>query len=202
MQNLTQLELKKYAINSRAKSPLEFVSNCVLFFLQTIFSAREKGNYHYDSDETKTEILICDEFADLSMESNFPAIIYIRGPLSNESLTLHNSFGSLDLIRSKSSHLNILEMSFTLLVIHRNPSQAETIASEIFTLFKAFSNEIRKLGFASIKSNSIGEIQIIHQDGIPGLYIVPISLSCQLADEWDMSPLATAKLREILINKF
>ncbi len=201
MQNPTEFELKNYAINSRAKSPFEFVSNSVLFFLQTIFSAREYGNYHYDQDETKTEILICDEFADLSMESNFPAIIYIRGPLNNIPGTMHNSFVNMNLKIPRSTHLNILEMSFTLLVVHRNPSEAETLASNVFSWFKAFSMQLNALGFYEIKSNSIGDIQTIHQDGIPGLFLVPISLSCQLADEWIMAEVATAKLREILIKQ-
>lgn len=197
----TLAELEKYVLNSRARSPIEFVSNLTLYFLQSIFSQRETGNYKFDSDENKTEITICTEYSDLSNESTMPAIVYVRGPLSNGPSTMSNSLSSLSLNTNKSYHMNLLNISSTLIVIHRNVSECEQLASELFILIKAFQIELKKLGLSEVIPQSIGETQSIHPDANPGLYLIPISISYTLSDSWNLEPAAISRLRNVLIKQ-
>ncbi len=197
----TKAELENYVLNSRARSPVEFVSNLVLYFLKSVYSDREPGNYKFDFDENKTEITICTEYADLSSESKMPAIVYVRGPLLNQTSTMNNSLSHFSMNKNQSFHMNLLQMSFVLMVIHRNVSECEQIASEVFILFKAFHKELLYLGLSEINPQVIGEIESIHSDGNPGLYLTPISISCMLSDSWNMTPAAIARLQKVLIKQ-
>jgi hypothetical protein len=188
------------------------IPNCAIFckrvaieFLQILFGTRAQGSYHYDSDDTKTEIQIADVYAaDLTSINVRPCIIVQRGPLSWQGTGLGgSSIESINTQNRDTIYNDLLLGSLSISCMSREGIEAEQIAHLVFNSFKFFTPTLRKKGFFSIKSLNIGSEALIEQAGTSDeTYIVPISISVIMQDRWLLTDEAGRRLEQILVSGF
>lgn len=178
-----------------------FIKNTALRFLQVVYMSREEGYLRYDDDEEMTEIKIADQHAfQLEASEAKPAIIAVRGGLQWQQIGLNQGMQSLDRRTGEKQYSDMIVGSVGLSCISRVGLEAEQIASDVFNLFKFFRPTLQKLGFFTIKSMSIGSEQLIDVQGEPKLFLVPVSLTCQVQDSWTLEPEAAARLKRMVIQ--
>lgn len=178
-----------------------FLKRTALEFLQILFGQRAPGSYHYDMDDTKTEILIADTHAvDTIATSVRPAIIAVRGPLSWQQTSL----GSVETRNVRTGNYvfnDLLTGSVALSCISREGIEAEQIGHLVFNSFKFFRPVLQKYGFFSIKSLNIGAETIVEQEGSDDrTYVVPIYISALIQDRWALDDTAARRLEKIIIE--
>ena len=178
-----------------------FVKRTALEFLQILFHTREKGDYHYDEDDTKTEIQIADQHTvDLDAVNVRPAIVAIRGPVSFGNMGLGgNSVEQHDMKTGNITFNDLITGSVAFSCISREGTEAEQLAHLVANSFKYFRPVLQKLGFFSIKSLGIGSEMLVEQNGdSDDLYIVPVNVQVQMQDRWSLSKLDLNKVQKIL----
>ena len=208
---ITENEGKQKPLDRRTIEDKKVVPNVAIFlkrttleFLQILFSSRAPGSYHYDKDDTKTEIQISDQHAlDLEAFHRRPAIIGVRGPLSWQGMGLGaNSFEGQNRLTGTTTYSDLLTGSVAFSCMSREGTEAEQLAHTVFNSFKFFQKELRKYGFFSIKSLNIGGESLIAQDGEnDDLYLVPVFVTAQIQDRWTLSDEAAKKLQQIIIEQ-
>ena len=126
-----------------------FVKRTALEFLQILFSTRAKGSYHFDQDETHTEIQIADQHnADLGAINVRPAIIAMRGPMSWQGQGLGgNAVESRHMPTGKHVFSDLITGSVAFSCISREGIEAEQLAHLVFNSFKFFRPVLQKYGF-------------------------------------------------------
>jgi len=180
-----------------------FLKRVTLEFLQILFGTRAKGSYHYDPDDTKTDIQIADiNSADLTAVNLRPAIIAARGPLNWQGIGLgQNAIESVNMRAGSITYNDLLVGSLSISCIAREGIEAEQIAHLVFNSFKFFTPTLRKRGFFSIKSLNIGGESLVEQEGgNDETYIVPIYLTAQIQERWSLSEDAARTLEGIIIK--
>ena len=178
-----------------------FLKRTALEFLQILFSQRAEGSFHYDQDDTKSDILISDIHAvDIMTVGHRPAIIAIRGPLSWSGPGL-GSVESRNMRTGDYIFNDLLTGSVALSCISREGIEAENIGHLVFNSFKFFRPVLQKYGFFQIKSLSIGAEMLVEQEGADDkTYIVPIQVSALIQDRWLMEDTAARQLRQIIVK--
>lgn len=178
-----------------------FLKRTALEFLQILFNQREPGSFHYDEDDTKTDILIADVHAvDTIAVSVRPAIIAVRGPLSWQQTGL-GSVESRNMTTGNYTFNDLLTGSLALSCISREGVEAEQIGHLVFNSFKFFRPVLQKYGFFSIKSLNMGAETLVEQEGADDrTTIVPIYISALIQDRWVMDDTAARKLRQVIIE--
>lgn len=180
-----------------------FLKRTTLEFLQIIFSTRAEKSYRYDEDDTKTEIQISDQHAvDLEAFHRRPAIVGVRGPLSWQGLGLGaNSFVTQERKTGNSTYSDLLTGSVAFSCLSREGTEAENLAHLVFNSFKFFGPVLRKHGFFTIKSLNIGGESLIAQEGEnDDLYLVPVFITAQIQDRWQLKDDAAQRLEQIIFE--
>jgi len=180
-----------------------FLKRTALEFLQILFSERAPGSFHFDHDDTKTEIIISDLHAvDLKMAGMRPSIVAVRGPLSWQGPGLGNVLNR-DIPTGSYTFKELLTGSLALSCISREGIEAEQIAHLVFNSFKYFRPVLQKYGFFQIKSLSIGGESLVEIDGSSDMMVVvPITISAMIEDQWTLEETAVKQLRQIIISHF
>ena len=180
-----------------------FLKRITLEFLQIIFSARAPGSYHYDNNDTLTEIQITDQHAvDLEATHIRPAIVGVRGPLSWQGIGLGaNSFEHVHIPSGKQTLNDLLTGSVAFSCLSREGTEAENLAHIVFNSFKFFRPILQKHGLFSIKSMNIGGESLVYQEGDnDDLYLVPVYVTASIQDRWTLSNEAARQLEKIVIE--
>ncbi|NDC22592.1 MAG: hypothetical protein EB078_11235 [Proteobacteria bacterium] len=178
-----------------------FLKRTTIEFLQILFSQRAEGSYHYDKDDTRTEIQISDQHtADLEAIHVRPAIVGVRGPLSWQGLGLGgNAFEQQSRTTGNTTFNDLLTGSVAFSCLSREGTEAEQLAHLVFNSFKFFRPVLQKYGFFSIKSLNIGSESLIVQEGDDDdLYLVPVYVTAQIQDRWTLTDDAARKLEKII----
>jgi len=178
-----------------------FVKRTAIEFLQILFSQRATGSFHFDSDDTKTEIFIADQHTtNLNAIEVHPAIIAVRGPVSWLPTGLGGSgVESRTVQTGKTTFNDLLIGSVAFSCFSREGLECEQIAHLVFNSFKFFSPELRKLGFFQIRSLNIGAEALVEQEGSDDkVYMVPVYVTVAVQDRWSLSDVAARKLREVI----
>lgn len=180
-----------------------FLKRTAIEFLQVLFSTRPDGSMRYDSDDSLTEIQICDQHA-VNLEGTHikPAIVAVRGPLSWQGMGLGgNAFESRSMSTGVQTFNDLLTGSVAFSCISREGYEAEEIAHIVFNSFKFFRSILAKYGFLTIKSLNIGGESLIIQEGNnDDLYLVPVYITASIQDRWVLSDNAARDLKEIIID--
>jgi hypothetical protein len=179
-----------------------FLKRTALEFLQILFSERAPGSYHFDHDDTKTEIIISDLHAvDLKMTGMRPAIVAVRGPLSWQGPGL-GSVQSRDIPTGAYTFKELLTGSLALSCISREGVEAEQIAHIVFNSFKFFRPVLQKYGYFQIKSLSIGGEALVEIDGSNDMMVViPITVTALIEDQWILEETAARQLKKLVISQ-
>jgi hypothetical protein len=181
-----------------------FLKRITIEFLQILFGARAPGSYHYDKDDSLTEIQISDQHAvDLEATHVRPFIVAVRGPLSWQGTGLGaSSFESLKIPTGTQTMNDLLTGSVAFSCMSREGTEAENLAHIVFNSFKFFRPILQKHGFFSIKSMNIGGESLVYQEGDnDDLYLVPVYVTAQIQDRWTLSDEAARKLESIIIER-
>jgi len=180
-----------------------FFKRTALEFLQVIFSTRAEGSFHYDPDDTKTEIIISDVHAvDLKMTGMRPCIVAVRGPMSWQGPGL-GSVLNRDIPTGRYDYKELLTGSMALSCVSREGVEAEQIAHLVFNSFKYFRPILQQYGFVQIKSLNIGGESLIEIDGSNDMLVaVPIMISAMIEDQWSLENTAASTLKRIVISHF
>jgi hypothetical protein len=189
--------------NQRIPNVAIFLRRTTLEFLQILFATRETGSFHYDPDDTLTEIQIADQHhVDLDAIHTRPAIVGTRGPLSWRQLGLGgSSVEGVEIATRKTTFNDLLTGTVALSCLSREGLEAELIAHIVFNSFKFFRPILQKYGFFSIKSLNMGGSQLVAQEGDnDDLHIVPVYIQAHIQDRWVLSDEAERKLRKIIIE--
>jgi hypothetical protein len=178
-----------------------FIKNTCLRFLQIVYASREEGYLRYLDDEEMTEIKIADQHAfQLEATEQKPAIIAVRGGLNWQQIGMNQGMQSMERRTGEIQSTDLIVGSVGFSCLSRVGLEAEQIASDVFNLFKFFRRTLQKQGFFTIKSMSIGSEQLIDVQGEPKLFLVPVSLTCQVQDSWTLEPEAAARLKRMVIQ--
>ena len=180
-----------------------FLKRITIEFLQILFSARAPGSYHYDKDDSLTEIQISDQHAvDLEATHVRPVIIAVRGPLSWQGTGLgQGSFEQLNIPTGRQTMNDLLTGSVAFSCMSREGTEAENLAHIVFNSFKFFRPILQKHGFFSIKSMNIGGESLVYQEGDnDDLYLVPVYITAMIQDRWTLSDEAARRLEKIVIE--
>lgn len=181
-----------------------FLKRTALESLQAIFSAREPGSLHYDSDDTNTEIFIGDQHTtNLDVVATKPAIIAVRGPVQwMMPIGLGgSSIEKIDIPTGKTTFNDLLTGSVAFSCVSREGIEAENIAHVVFNSFKYFRPVLQKYGYFSIKSLNIGSETLLEQEGSDDkLYVVPVYITALVQDRWTLTDETARKLRQIIIE--
>lgn len=194
---------KKSFTGDRIPNTAIFMKRTAIEFLQILFGTRAPGSFHYDADDTKTDIQIADiNAADLNSLNVRPAIIVARGPLNWQGLGLgSNSVEKVNIATRETSYNDLLVGSLSISCIAREGIEAEQIAHLVFNSFKFFNSTLRKQGFFSVKSLNIGAESLVEQEGASDeTYIVPIYVTAQIQERWSLDTNAARALEEIIIT--
>jgi hypothetical protein len=182
-----------------------FLKRTTIEFLQILFGTRAVGSYHYDADDTKTEIQIGDQHTvDLEAVHVRPGIVAVRGPLTWQNIGLGgNAFEKQNRTTGDTTFNDLLTGSVAFSCISREGIEAEQLAHLVFNSFKFFRPVLQKYGFLSIKSLNIGGESLVVQDGDnDDLYLVPVYVTASVQDRWKLSDDAAKKLERIIIETF
>ena len=180
-----------------------FLKRTALEFLQILFSTRAEGSFHYDPDDTKTDIQITDSYATALDAINYrPAILVTRGPVAWQGLGLGNgSVESRDMASGDTTFNDLLIGSVMITCLSRNDIEADNVAHLVFNSFRFFNSTLRKRGFFHIRSLNIGAESLVEQEGETAeTFFVSISLTAQMQERWTLSLNAARRLEGIIIS--
>lgn len=180
-----------------------FLKRTAIEFLQILFGTRAEGSYHYDSDDTKTDIQITDAYSTSLDAINLrPAIIVVRGPLSWQGLGLGNSgIESVDMGTRRTVYSDLLVGSISISCLSKQSIEAEQLAHLVFNSFKVFGPTLRQRGYFHIRSLNIGPESLIEQEGSSAeTFIVPIALTAMVQDRWALDQNASRMLESIITS--
>ena len=199
----TSIRRRSIADGENIPNAAIFVKRTAIEFLQAIFSIRADGHLHYDQDDTKTNIQICDQHTvNLDGVNVKPGIVAVRGPLSwqgNMGLG-GNSVEGRNMQTGKTTFNDMLTGSVAFSCLSREGIEAEQIAHLVFNSFKFLRPVLQKYGFFSIKSLNIGGESLVEQEGSDdGLYVVPVYVAVQVQDRWTLDEAVGKKLRAVVI---
>ena len=180
-----------------------FLKRTALEFLQILFNQRAIGSFHYDQDDTRSDILIADIHAvDLKTVGVRPAIIGVRGPLNWQDVGI-GSIENRNQTTGDYAINGLLNGSIALSCVSREGIEAEQLAHLVFNSFKMFRPVLQKYGFFSIKGLSIGAETLVEQEGADDrTTIVPVYIGAQIQDRWIMDDTAARKLKQIIISHY
>ena len=188
----------------------QHIPNVVIFlkrtateFLQVLFSTRTEGNLHYDQDDSKTNIQICDQHAvNLEGVDVRPAIVCLRGPLSWQPIGLGGSSVQERNMKTGSYTLSyLLNGSVAFSCFSREGIEAENIAHLVFNSFIAFKPVLKKYGYFSIQAINIGAETLIKQEGEnDDLYMVPVYITASVQDRWKLEEKTFRVLQDIIVE--
>ena len=178
-----------------------FIKRTALEFLQILFNQNEEGSFHYDQDDTKTDVLIADlHSVDLKTVGVRPAIIAVRGPLSWQDVGL-GSIEHRDVPTGNYTISGLLNGSIALSCISREGIEAENLAHMVFTSFKMFRPVLQQNGYFQIKGLSIGAETLVEQEGSDDrTTIVPVYISATVQDRWILDDTAAREIKQIIID--
>jgi hypothetical protein len=181
-----------------------FLRRTLLEFLQILFAQRDKGSFHYDPDNTATELQICDLHAvDLDAISVRPAIIAVRGPLGwQDAGGLGGSAVEGRNMRSGDTTFStLLTGSVAFSCISREGVEAEQLGHIVFNSLKFFRPVLQQYGLFTIKSLNIGAESLIETEGANDkTTLVPVYVTALVQDRWVLSDTAARKLQQIVIE--
>ena len=189
------------ADGARIPNAAVFLKRTALEFLQIVFSQRAIGSFHYDMDDTVSEILIADVHAvDLQTVGVRPTIIGVRGPLSVQPASI-GSVESRNLSTGGYTFNDLLTGSVAFSCISREGIEAEQLGHLVFNSFKVFRPVLQKYGFFTIKSLSIGAETLVEQEGANDLTtVVPIYITAQIQDRWVLESSVEKQLKKVVIE--
>lgn len=179
-----------------------FIKNTALRFLQLVYMERPEGEYRYiHDDEDETEIKIADQHAfQLEASETKPAIIAVRGGLQWQGIGMNQGLQEVNRRTGEKQYTDMIVASVGFSCLSRVGLEAERLASEVFSLFKFFRPTLQKYGYFTVRSMNIGSEQLIDVQGEPKLFLVPVSLTCQVQDRWLLEPESAAKLKRVVIQ--
>lgn len=178
-----------------------FLKRTALEFLQILFNTRPPGSFHYDQDDTKSDILIADVHSvDTKAVGVRPAIIAVRGPLNWQDVGI-GSIEHRDQSTGDYTINGLIIGSLALSCISREGLEAEQIGHLVFNSFKMFRPVLQKYGFFQIKSLNIGAETLVEQEGSDDrTTVVPIYLTATIQDRWSMEDVASKQLKQLVID--
>lgn len=178
-----------------------FLKRTALEFLQILFSQRAQGSFHYDEDDTKTEVAITDYHAvDLKTVGVRPSIVAVRGPLNLQPGAL-GSVEHREIRTGKYTFSDLLTGSVALSCISREGIEAEQLAHIVFNSFKYFRPILQRYGYFSIKGLNIGGETLVEQEGADDrTTVVPVYITALIQDRWTLDETAARKLERIVIE--
>ena len=179
-----------------------FLKRTAIEFLQVLFSTRAPGSYHYDQDDSQTEIQICDQHSlDLEAINVRPSIVGVRGPLSGQNMGLGgNNTQAQNRLTGNTTLTDLLIGSVAFSCVSREGTEAERLASLVFNSFKYFAKPLRTYGFFHIKSLNIGGETVVEQEGYEDLFLVPVFITASVQDRWVLSDTVATKLENIIFT--
>jgi len=182
-----------------------FIRRTVIEFLQVLFSTREpnKNRFHWNKDITQSEIQITDNHSvNLTDVNKRPMIIAVRGPISWQGTGLGgNSLESVDRPTGRRTFNDMLIGSVVLNCISREGVEADQLAQFVFNAFKFFSPVLKKFGFFTIKSTSIGAESLIKASGSEDeTTLVPVYLNLMIQERWTLDEKVARTLQNIVIE--
>lgn len=139
-----------------------------VLWLQGIFMNRAKGDYHWDSVDSETDILITDQEPEQAETGVRPRIVTSRGPASWASTSTQPvyqpDFGSTKKVLS-----DAIGLSMTISVTAKSGVEAENIAFYIFRLIPFFKSQLARMGGLQAVSNAISITpETKHGQVVPG----------------------------------
>lgn len=197
----TRINRRSIESGERIPNAAIFLKRTAIEFLQVLFSQRAPGSFHYDEDDTKSEIIITDMHSvDLTAVSARPAIVAARGPLDWRGTSL-GAVESRDIPTGDYTFKELLAGSVAFSCISREGIEAEQIGHLVFNSFKYFRPVLQKYGFFQIKSLNIGAETLIEQEGVDDkTTVVPVYVSALIEDRWHLSDKAARKLEKIIVT--
>lgn len=191
------ITLRKY----REQSLAAYVRATALLFLRGCYAQRPPGWFHYDDDESKTEIIIASGYNGYQESTETrPALIVTRGPIGWMNLQMTGGMVSKDLWTNTTTYRDLARASFGVSALSTVELESETLASEVFDLIKGFRAVLQKLGFSSIRAGELSETRLIEEAGGVKLWITTASVVCQLDKVWELEPEAAAMLRKLVLE--
>jgi len=178
-----------------------FLKATALQFLQIVYGQKPIGHLHYSDDDDATEIKIVDQYAyQLNADEKSPAIIAVRGPVSFSNIGLNRGMTEMKMRTGVVTRTDLINGSVGLACTSRVGLEAEQIASDVFNLFKHFNNVLQEAGFFTIHAMDLGTEQMVSAVGEPKMFMVNVTLRCQIQDRWVLTNSATAELRQLIIE--
>lgn len=199
----TSTGIPRRSIESQSKIPNAaiFLKRTALEFLQILFGQREQGSFHYDPDDTKTEVLISDIHAvDVNSVGVRPAIVAVRGPLSWQQMSI-GSVESRNIPTGNFTFNDLLIGSVALSCISREGIEAENLGHLVFNSFKFFRPILQKYGYFSIKSLNISGETLVEQEGSDDkTTVVAVYVTAMIQDRWTLDEVSARKLKQIIVE--
>jgi len=185
-------------------SPIEFVRETLIDFLQTLFSYQPKGSYHWSPDE-ETDIVIQDE-APVKTEDigTRPAIALTRAPMRMQTLGL-DDMASLDLRTGAKTKAVVVPGTMVMNCCSRVPLESERLAFHAGEHIWILRDVLQKSGFYQI-GQDIGYGSpspagaIVAGDGADGWYATSVTLPFQVQRTARLTPLGVMMARAIQVR--
>ena len=159
--------------------PSDIAKEVVLGFLMSFFQERPRGpaGWHYNEDENKASIFICDKFSyNREVAEQRPGLFVDRGPMRWAGRHLDQFVGS-GVDGGAKIRGDLIECGVRVNCVSKEGVEAEHLAQMIFMLVSIFRDEFRKVeGIHHVLSTDVGSESILRSDSRPDLHLVPCDL--------------------------
>jgi hypothetical protein len=181
-------------------TPLRHLRVLFIRFLQGLFYAAPRGQYHWDSDDLMSEILITNEGRlDPETVNKRPAIICTRGPVSFYSLGI-DDLNSFDFATGRKEKVVLVPGTMTINCVSRVPIECEDIAWVVAEHLWLLRDLLMRAGFFEVgRQPQIGAPSpagsIIANDEGQEFTVVAVNVGFQLSRKSSYTP-----LNKVIVN--
>lgn len=191
--------------------PHEIIKSVCLEIVQGLFYEGNPLGYTWDTDQTKTQIVICDKYAfNLEQVATQPAVVANRGPQQYAGTSGFRQMQTIDLKTDRRTHTDLIRGGAVLSCFSRSGEEAERIAGYVFESFQNLRDVLRKLenrrimgpshlGFFKIQTSTMGEEALVQASSRPECSVVPVAIVAMVQRRWSVEPDAR-KLKDIKVR--
>lgn len=187
--------------NKHFSDSLHFMENSFLSFLQALFYnfPPSANSYHYDDDESLTEIKIEGQNTDnLKAVDTRPKIVVARGAVSINKSGIGNFVGSQNLSAMSRKTATIREGTVGISCYSRSDMEADRLAEICADAIESLTPLIRSLGFLEVRATQIGQRAMIKAGATPQLFVTPLLIRAQITKNYTAEIVDPVKLRAII----
>lgn len=183
-------------------TPLRHVRTLFVRFVQGLFSAAPPGSYHWDPDDSKTELLVSSEGRlDPEVVGQRPAVSMTRGPVQFYSLGL-DDMHSYDVQTGRKEKVILVPGTMVLNCISRVALECEDLAWIIGEHLWLLRHLMMRAGFFDIGQRiQVGSPSaagsIITNDSGDEFTVVPVSVPFQFPRKSSYAPLGQSVVTNI-----